>query len=218
MDGTNEAAGLARVQTLQSVADQAMIGVVAKGNDSRGEARGWAYLAGAWQPDRASEPPISLAQLIDLAGEGRAITFTAVYAGWETRLGVDRDEDGFFDRDELDLGSDPGDPNSVPDPAGVPEAAPVVSSRLAPVWPNPASRAARIAFDLPTETSASLTVYDTAGREVRTLSAEGLRSEGRHEISWDLENADGRDLPSGLYFVVLRAGDETRTRRLVIRR
>ena len=94
----------------------------------------------------------------------------------------------------------------------------MASARLAPVWPNPASRAARVAFDLPTETSASLTVYDAAGREVRAFSPEGLRSEGRHEVSWDLRNGDGRDLPSGLYFVVLRVGDETRTRRLVIRR
>ena len=31
-----------------------------------------------------------------------------------TRIGVDRDEDGFFDRDELDAGSDPADPASFP--------------------------------------------------------------------------------------------------------
>jgi hypothetical protein len=30
------------------------------------------------------------------------------------RVGVDRDEDGFFDRDELDAGSDPADPSSTP--------------------------------------------------------------------------------------------------------
>ena len=31
-----------------------------------------------------------------------------------TRIGVDRDEDGFFDRDELDAGTDPADPSSIP--------------------------------------------------------------------------------------------------------
>jgi hypothetical protein len=29
-------------------------------------------------------------------------------------MGVDRDEDGFFDRDEIDGGSDPADPGSTP--------------------------------------------------------------------------------------------------------
>ena len=30
------------------------------------------------------------------------------------RIGIDRDEDGFFDRDEIDGGSDPADPGSTP--------------------------------------------------------------------------------------------------------
>jgi hypothetical protein len=34
--------------------------------------------------------------------------------GTEQRIGVDEDEDGFFDRDELDAGSDPADPISRP--------------------------------------------------------------------------------------------------------
>ena len=42
------------------------------------------------------------------------ITVTVVPKGTEQRAGVDRDSDGFFDRDELDAGSDPADPESVP--------------------------------------------------------------------------------------------------------
>jgi hypothetical protein len=34
------------------------------------------------------------------------------------RIGVDRDEDGFFDRDEIDAGSDPADPSSIPGGGG----------------------------------------------------------------------------------------------------
>jgi hypothetical protein len=37
-----------------------------------------------------------------------------VPSGSEVRIGVDRDEDGIFDRDELDDGTDPADPNSPP--------------------------------------------------------------------------------------------------------
>jgi len=40
--------------------------------------------------------------------------------GTQTRMGIDRDEDGFFDRDELDGCADPADPTSVPGgPAGI---------------------------------------------------------------------------------------------------
>lgn len=218
MNGTNEAAGRSRVETLLGAADQGSIGVVAKGEGAQGELRGWVYQGGAWQPDRASESPVVLDDLFDLAGDGRAITFTGVYSGWETRLGIDRDEDGFFDRDELDLGTDPGDPDSVPDPSSVPGNVHAFASRLAPLWPNPATRAARIVYELPRETEASLTVYDVSGREVRALFAMSSRSEGRNELSFDLRGGDGRDLPSGLYFVVLRTDDETRARRLVVRR
>ena len=45
---------------------------------------------------------------------GFELTFTAVPLGTELRLGVDRDGDGFLDRDELDAGSDPASSFSVP--------------------------------------------------------------------------------------------------------
>jgi hypothetical protein len=45
------------------------------------------------------------------------VTFTVVPAEAAIRIGLDRDEDGYYDRDELDAGSDPADPNSVP-PSG----------------------------------------------------------------------------------------------------
>ena len=41
-------------------------------------------------------------------------TYTCVPPGSGVRVGIDRDEDGFFDRDEIDGGSDPADPGSTP--------------------------------------------------------------------------------------------------------
>jgi hypothetical protein len=49
-----------------------------------------------------------------LAAPGQEITFTAVNYGTEMRRGVDRDADGYLDRDEIELGSDPADAASVP--------------------------------------------------------------------------------------------------------
>jgi len=78
--------------------------------------RGWYRLAGGqFRSDRAGETLLSAAQLGALANTpGQDLTYTAVPVGAGERMGVDRDEDGFFDRDELDAGSDPANPLSVP--------------------------------------------------------------------------------------------------------
>jgi hypothetical protein len=65
-------------------------------------------------PDRASDPSLTPAALLALAAQGSELTYTLVPIGTRTRLGIDRDLDGFRDRDELDAGSDPSDPTSVP--------------------------------------------------------------------------------------------------------
>ena len=45
---------------------------------------------------------------------GQEVTYTCVPPGSGTRIGLDRDEDGAFDRDELDEGTDPADAASFP--------------------------------------------------------------------------------------------------------
>jgi hypothetical protein len=90
--------------------------LVVKGTLS-GEARGWYYRPALddFRSDRAAEAPLSDAQLRLIAAvPGQALTYTCVPPGSGERIGVDRDEDGFFDRDEIDGGSDPADPSSTP--------------------------------------------------------------------------------------------------------
>jgi YVTN family beta-propeller protein len=81
-----------------------------------GVQRGWLRnSSGSFVSDRASEAAISDATLraqANTAGQER--TYLCVPPGSGTRVGVDRDEDGFRDRDEIDAGSDPADPGSVP--------------------------------------------------------------------------------------------------------
>ena len=52
------------------------------------------------------------------AGPGSEITFTAVPTGSQTRLGVDRDGDGFYDAEELAVCSNPGDATNFPGSRG----------------------------------------------------------------------------------------------------
>lgn len=90
------------------------IGLVAKGIVS-GNQRGYMWIgAENFQSDRDGEQ-INLVDLLTLTGTGSELTFTAVPLGTSERIGVDRDEDGFYDRDELDFCSNPADPNSIPD-------------------------------------------------------------------------------------------------------
>jgi DNA-binding beta-propeller fold protein YncE len=89
--------------------------IIVKGNVN-GEERGWLRLANnAFRSDRSSENLIGRVALEAIAQTpGQELTFTCVPPGSGLRMAVDRDEDGHFDRDEIDAGSDPSDPVSVP--------------------------------------------------------------------------------------------------------
>ncbi len=81
-----------------------------------GELRGGLRLPdGTFQLDRASDPTVTDAELrAAVVLPGQELTYMCVPRGSGERIGLDRDEDGFFDRDELDAGSDPADPLSFP--------------------------------------------------------------------------------------------------------
>src|SRR4029077_777323 len=89
--------------------------LVVKGTIS-GLQRGAVRLAsGEFSTGRASEALLTDAQVRALANTAvQELTYTCVPPGNGTRIGVDRDEDGFLDRTEIDAGSDPADPASVP--------------------------------------------------------------------------------------------------------
>jgi YVTN family beta-propeller protein len=81
-----------------------------------GQQRGWwRAVNGTFVADRASDPSLTDAQLRNQASTpGQERTYLCVPPGSGVRVGIDRDEDGFRDRDEIDAGSDPADPTSTP--------------------------------------------------------------------------------------------------------
>jgi DNA-binding beta-propeller fold protein YncE len=89
--------------------------LIVKGN-SNGLDRGWLRMSDAlYHSDRTAEAPLSGPAILALALKpNQQLTFTCVPPGSGVRMALDRDEDGYYDRDELDAGSDPADPRSIP--------------------------------------------------------------------------------------------------------
>jgi hypothetical protein len=85
-------------------------------------------------------------------------------------------------------------------------------------FPNPFNPVTKIHLDIPngfaTNTFGNnkvvLKVYDIMGREITTLVNEQLQP-GTYEVTFD-----GSNLPSGVYFYQLRAGEFVETKKLIL--
>ncbi|NNF07416.1 MAG: T9SS type A sorting domain-containing protein, partial [Candidatus Eisenbacteria bacterium] len=219
MDGTNEIAGTPRLNQLESAADANAIGLIVKGRDSFGDLRGWTYVGGGnYDPDRDAESVLSRAVLLALASTGSELTFTAVLEGCETRLGIDRDEDGFLDRDERDGGSDPADPNSTPGTSSVGDDDLTAQVGLIAA-PNPVRFAPlRLEFSVEQASSVRLDVFDIQGRRVRSLMTNEVLPAGTHSATWDLRDENGRLMSQGIYFVRVLSPSFTLSQRVMVTR
>jgi YVTN family beta-propeller protein len=115
LDATNGATVGSRISLLAARAALDECDLIVKGVVD-GVPRGWLRNAvGQFVPDRAAETALSDAGMQALAATaGQELTYTCVPFGNGTRAGIDRDEDGFLDTDERDVGSDPADPASTP--------------------------------------------------------------------------------------------------------
>jgi hypothetical protein len=85
---------------------------------------------------------------------------------------------------------------------------------LGPVRPNPSRGLSGVELSLPAPGRVTATVYDVAGRRVRTLVDQLLPSD-RHEIVWDGRDEAGRTVSSGIYFLEVRTPDRSFQRKVV---
>ena len=81
--------------------------------------------------------------------------------------------------------------------------------------PNPMRESARIDYVLPAPGTVNLRVFDAQGRLLRTL-VEGEQPAGQASRLWDGRDAQGRRVPTGVYFYRLEAGGEVLTRKLMV--
>jgi hypothetical protein len=66
-------------------------------------------------------------------------------------------------------------------------------------YPNPFNPQTTISYQLPVFSRVTLKIYDTLGKDVRTLVNEN-KSAGYHSVMWDGRDNSGRQVTSGIYF------------------
>ena len=82
-------------------------------------------------------------------------------------------------------------------------------------YPNPFNNSTRISFELERSGDISLHIYDTSGRLVKTLAKDKYAA-GVHDLHWNGTDNSGLEVPSGMYFYKLQAGQETVAKKLLL--
>lgn len=82
---------------------------------------------------------------------------------------------------------------------------------------RPGDAAWQLAFELPGAASATLRLFDVAGREVATLLAGEPLAAGRHALTWDGRTTRGARVTPGIYILRLGTAAGVRTQKIVVR-
>lgn len=82
-------------------------------------------------------------------------------------------------------------------------------------YPNPFNPSTQITFSLPNKADIELSVYDILGRHVTTL-ARGEFPAGNHTVTWKAVDDKNHRIASGIYFYMLKTGERTETRKMIL--
>ena len=86
------------------------------------------------------------------------------------------------------------------------------------VHPNPTNETTRISFAAPAH-NVSAKVFDVTGKLITNLApALSAGDESLYEVSWDLRSAIGGHVSTGIYFVRITSGTESKTARIMVAR
>ena len=95
-----------------------------------------------------------------------------------------------------------------------------MSSDLLPNYPNPFNPDTWIPYHLARSSDVAIGIYSITGQLIRTLNLghkePGFYTSKDKAAHWDGKNASGEGLASGLYFYIMRAGDFTATRKMLL--
>ena len=82
-------------------------------------------------------------------------------------------------------------------------------------YPNPFNPLTSIQYALPEAGQVELVVYNIMGHQVRRL-VSGRKEAGYHKVLWNGRDDSGREVPSGIYFLRVQAGEFIQTKRMVL--
>ena len=85
-------------------------------------------------------------------------------------------------------------------------------------FPNPFAELSTLRYGLAQDAPVHLSVYDILGKQITTLVSGKTQAAGYHAVTWDGRGDSGAPVANGVYFYVLRAGDQVRTERVVMLR
>ncbi len=138
------------------------------------------------------------------------VSFTSPFAARYFRIRMDKNKKSSYRVFELECyaGSSPA-PKPAGDEPGLIAAEMPADFELGQNYPNPFNPSTNITFSVPQEEHVTLKVFNVIGEEVATL-VNGRREAGVYTVSFA-----PAELPSGVYFYVLQAGETRLVRRLV---
>jgi len=99
---------------------------------------------------------------------------------------------------------------AVEDVAGLPSA-----YALHQNYPNPFNPSTTLRFDLPAATDIHIVVYDLLGREIVRLVEQRLEA-GYHRLVWNGRDRRGREVPTGMYIVLMATPEYRKSIKMVL--
>lgn len=145
--------------------------------------------------------PIPFQRAIPLAATPVVVTENATVQNVDFQLAIDSMKDVL-----LDVEADKSDSGLLDDYI------------LLPNVPNPFNSSTRIRFSIPQQSTVKVKIYNLCGQHVVTLADNVNLAPGLHEMQWTGVNSTGQAVPTGLYFVVLQAGNVCHVAKLTLLR
>jgi hypothetical protein len=82
-------------------------------------------------------------------------------------------------------------------------------------FPNPFNPSTKISYQIPELSFVTLEVYDVLGNEIETLVNEE-KPAGSYEVEFSSHSGEVRNLPSGIYFYRLQAGNYIESKKMIL--